>query len=147
MVARHLLSTYLPSCCILIIAQVIIYFKKEHFKTSIPVGITAMLVMYTLNNSISAKLPLTSYVKFIDVWLLFGLIQPFFSIVLIIILEHIPDNTDSVKQFAAKMSDKTLMAMYQLHKYFRFLGRVINPIWQSLFVSSYVAIAVVLYFF
>ena len=64
-----------------------VYFKPEHFKTSLPVAITSMLVMYTLNQSISAGLPATSYIKFIDVWPLFGLIQPFFIIIMIVLID------------------------------------------------------------
>ena len=64
-----------------------VYFKPEHFKTSLPVAITSMLVMYTLNQSISAGLPATSYIKFIDIGLLFGLIQPFFIIIMIVLID------------------------------------------------------------
>ena len=49
------------------ITNFIIYFKREHFKTAIPVSITTMLVMYTLNNSIAANLPQSSDIKFIDI--------------------------------------------------------------------------------
>jgi hypothetical protein len=41
------------------------------------VSLTAMLVMYTLYQSISGSLPQTAYLKMIDAWLLFGLIMPF----------------------------------------------------------------------
>ena len=89
-IQKHLLSTYLPSLCILIIAQVAIYFYKEHFKTAIPLAITSMLVMYTLKGSISAQLPTTSYIKFIDIWLLYGILMPFFILIVIVLMEHLP---------------------------------------------------------
>ena len=69
------------------------YFKKEHFKSAIPLVITAMLVMYTLKGSISKDLPTTSYTKFIDIWLLYGLLMPFFILMLIVLVEHLPDNS------------------------------------------------------
>ena len=76
-----------------------VYFKPEHFKTSVPVAITSMLVMYTLNQSISAKLPPTSYIKFIDVWLLFGLVLPFVSFILTLIEEIVKNEDDEMKIF------------------------------------------------
>jgi uncharacterized membrane protein len=101
-VSKHILSTYLPSLCILIVAQVLtfhsnildyqvsVYFNKEHFKPAIPLAIPAMLVMYTLKGSISARLPVTSYIKFIDIWLLYGLIMPFLILIMIVLIEHLP---------------------------------------------------------
>ena len=40
---NHFATTFLPSLCILMIAQCTLYFKSEHFKTSIPVTLTSML--------------------------------------------------------------------------------------------------------
>ena len=40
---NHLATTYIPSLCILLIAECTVFFKKEHFKTSIPVTVTTML--------------------------------------------------------------------------------------------------------
>ena len=91
-IGYHLISTFLPSICVLILAQTTVYFKSEHFKTSIPLAVTSMLVMYTLNNSIASSLPKTSYIKLIDIWLLFGLILPFFITILLVIMEHMPKN-------------------------------------------------------
>ena len=123
------------------IFQITVYFKAEHFKTSIPVAITSMLVMYTLNQSVSSKLPPTSYVKFIDIWILFGLSQPFFIIIILVLVEHLP--RDSVKSFSAK-GDK--QNSHTLHKYVKFFGQIINPIWQVLFVITYSCIALFLYY-
>ena len=67
-----------------------LYFKKEHFKTAIPLAITSMLVMYTLKGSITSKLPATSYIKFVDIWLLYGLLIPFFILLLLGLIEHLP---------------------------------------------------------
>ena len=67
-----------------------VYFHKEHFKTAIPMTITAMLVMYTLKATVSSQLPATAYIKFIDIWLLYGLLLPFLIIIIIIMVEHLP---------------------------------------------------------
>ena len=67
-----------------------LYFNKEHFKTAVPLAITAMLVMYTLRSSTNAELPTTSYIKFIDIWMLYGTLMPFLILLLIILIEHLP---------------------------------------------------------
>ena len=72
------------------------FFSKEHFKTSIPVSITAMLVMYTLNNSIASKLPQTSTIKFIDIWIVYGLFLHCVIIILLVLIEHLPGNNNLV---------------------------------------------------
>ena len=40
---NHLMTTFFPSFCILIVAQTTVYFKTEHFKTSVPVAVSALL--------------------------------------------------------------------------------------------------------
>ena len=58
-------------------------------------AITSMLVMYTLNQSVSSKLPATAYMKLIDVWLLFGLLLPFVIIILLILMEQFSSRSSS----------------------------------------------------
>ena len=87
------MTTYIPSLFILAIAQITVYFKNEHFKTSVPVAVTSLLgnylfwmkycedwtlfaVMYTLYTSVSKFLPPTSYMKAIEWWLLFHILVP-----------------------------------------------------------------------
>ena len=70
-----------------------IYFFKEHFKTAIPLAITSMLVMYTLKASISEELPTTSYIKFIDIWLINGMLMPFVILIMIVLIEHLPESS------------------------------------------------------
>ena len=40
---NQLMTTYIPSLFILAIAQITVYFKNEHFKTSVPVAVTSLL--------------------------------------------------------------------------------------------------------
>ena len=73
-----------------------LYFKQEHFKTAIPVSITAILVMFTLNHSIALKLPATSEFKFIDLWIISGLLLHFTILILLILNEHLPEKPNIV---------------------------------------------------
>ena len=45
-------------------------------------NLTGMLVLTTIFMSVSANLPQTSYVKMIDIWLLFCILIPFFEVLL-----------------------------------------------------------------
>merc|ERR1719186_1065016 len=87
---NRIFTIFIPSLTIIFVSQATLYFKSEHFKTSIPVAITSMLVMYTLYQSVSNKLPPTSYLKLLDYWLISGLIFPFFVFMTIALIEHLP---------------------------------------------------------
>ena len=52
------------------------------------VNLTVMLVLVTMFISVSEGLPKTSYIKMIDVWLVFVLIVPFLE-VLVIVFEFV----------------------------------------------------------
>ena len=55
----------------------------------LPLGFfSGMLVMTTLFLNTSASLPKTSYFKMIDIWMVFGLLLPFFEMVLHTITEY-----------------------------------------------------------
>jgi hypothetical protein len=40
---NHLFTTFLPACGLLLISYSTLFFKREHFKTSVPVIITTLL--------------------------------------------------------------------------------------------------------
>ena len=98
--------------------------------------------MYTLNQSISAKLPPTSYMKFIDVWLLFGLIQPFFIIIMVIVMEHLPD--EESKHYSARKERQGLKDQFPTAV--RIFAKICLPITEVVFISLYMIAAVVYYF-
>jgi len=107
------------------ICQSCLYFKSEHFKTTSGVSITVMLVMYTLYQSVSVKLPPTSYLKLVDVWLIFGLVLPFITFFILITVEHTPVGTT-----------KTALSNF---------GKFILPVLILLFAATYFIVACVLY--
>ena len=73
----HIVTTYFPTLCLLIIVEVLLFMPEGHFETTITVSLTTMLVMYTLYQSILETLPQTSYLKLIDIWLIACLTLPF----------------------------------------------------------------------
>ena len=120
----------------MLIAQSTLYFSKEHFKTNVPVTITTMLVMYTLYMAVSNKLPPTSYIKFIDVWLIFGLTLPFTVFILHVLIEHIPQRHEDEAREAALVRTKTALV---------FVARFIFPLIILTFGVTYFSIAVYMY--
>ena len=52
------------------------------FQAVITVNLTSMLVLTTMFINVSNNLPKTSYMKMMDVWLLFNLLYPFIIVLL-----------------------------------------------------------------
>ena len=77
-----LLTTKVPTLILIIVALSTNYYNEQHFKTIIPVNLTSLLSMVTLYVGVSARLPQTSYLKMIDVWLIFSLFVPFINVIL-----------------------------------------------------------------
>ena len=50
------------------------------YQADVGVNLTVMLVLGTMFISVSENLPKTSYIKMVDVWLLFNLMIPFFEV-------------------------------------------------------------------
>ena len=76
-IQTEMLTTYLPTLLLLAISYATIYFKPEYFEASLTVNLTIMLVMTTIFTSVMDRLPTTSYLKMIDIWLIFCQLIPF----------------------------------------------------------------------
>ena len=76
-IQTELLTTYVPTLLLLIIAYVTHFFKAEYFEASVTVNLTIMLVNTTIFTSKIQELPPTSDTKMIDIWLIFCLLVPF----------------------------------------------------------------------
>ena len=73
----EMMITYLPSLLLLMITFATTFFKPGFFEAALTVNLTTMLVMTTIFVSVMEKLPLTSYPKMIDIWLIFCQLVPF----------------------------------------------------------------------
>ena len=76
-IQTELLTTYVPTVLLLIIAYSTHFFKAEYFEASVTVNLTIMLVNTTIFTSKIQELPPTSDTKMIDIWLIFCLLVPF----------------------------------------------------------------------
>ncbi|XP_023340726.1 gamma-aminobutyric acid receptor subunit beta isoform X2 [Eurytemora carolleeae] len=76
------LTIFLPTMLLLVIGHVTNFFKPFFFEAVISVNLTVMLVLATMFMSVSASLPNTSYVKMVDIWMLFNMFLPFIEVLL-----------------------------------------------------------------
>ena len=70
-IINELLTSYLPSVLLILLSYSTTFFRPFYFEASVTVNLTTMLVMTTIFISVMEKLPLTSYPKMIDFWLIF----------------------------------------------------------------------------
>ena len=76
-ILSEMMGTFLPSILLMIITFATTFFKPFYFEAALTVNLTNMLVMTTIFTSVMEKLPLTSYPKMIDFWLIFCQLVPF----------------------------------------------------------------------
>ena len=77
-----ILTTMLPTIIFTLVTISSNYYSQQHFKTVIPVNLTSLLLSVTLLVGVSARLPQTSYLKMIDIWMIFALMVPFINVIL-----------------------------------------------------------------
>ena len=76
--------TFFPSLLLIIISYATSYFRLPNFfNTAITVNLTVMLTITTLLISVVKKLAKTSYIKWIEAWLIFAMLIPFTLVILI----------------------------------------------------------------
>ena len=87
-----ILTVFVPTLILNIVGHCSNYFKEFFFEAVISVNVTAMLVLTTMFINVSNNLPKTSYIKMIDVWLLFNLVKPFNDILLTTYIDYLKDD-------------------------------------------------------
>ena len=113
---NELLTTYLPSFLLLGICYATTHFKSFYFEAAVTVNLTVMLVsttlfirwifssrhctvyctLYSVSFSVMEKLPPTSYVRLVDIWLINGQLVPFLEVILLTVLELKRDGTSAI---------------------------------------------------
>ena len=78
----NLMTIYMPTILLNIIGHSTNYIQTSYFEAIVTVNLTAMLVLTTLFINVSNSLPPTSYLKMIDVYLIFSLLIPFVEVLL-----------------------------------------------------------------
>ena len=70
------------------------YFKAFFFEAVVTVNLTCMLVLTTMFINVSNNLPKTSYIKMMDVWLIFNLLLPFMEVLLHTYMDYLRNDDE-----------------------------------------------------
>jgi len=76
------MTIYMPTILMNVVGHCTMYFKPFFFEAQVSVNLTVMLVLTTMFVSVSNDLPRTSYLKMVDIWLIFNLFIPFLEVLL-----------------------------------------------------------------
>ena len=76
------MTIYMPTILLNIIGHSTNYFKPFFFEAVVTVNLTVMLVLTTMFVGVSQSLPKTSYIKMVDIWLVFNLLIPFVEVLI-----------------------------------------------------------------
>ncbi|XP_042222801.1 uncharacterized protein LOC121867111 [Homarus americanus] len=87
------LAVYLPTSMLLCIGCSTLFIKLELLDVRLAVSLTTLLVLYTLFSNTSNSLPITAYVKMIDVWFFYCIFLLFFITLTHVLTEHM-DNRE-----------------------------------------------------
>merc|ERR1719464_1704356 len=79
----HFWTIFVQSIMLLGVAYMTFYFKISNFQDRIMIAITTMMVVATIQSSINKMVPKTSYIKMIDIWLLYS-----FNIIIVMMIIH-----------------------------------------------------------
>ena len=82
-ILSEMMSTYLASILLMFITFATTFVKPFFFEAALTVNLTNILVMTTIFISVMEKLPITSYPKMVDFWLIFCQLVPFTEVRLI----------------------------------------------------------------
>ena len=86
-IMSEVLTTFLPTILLMIIVYATTTFKPEYFEAALNLNLGVMFVMTTLFVSVMEKLPSTSYLRMVDIWLIYGQLLPFIEVVLLTYME------------------------------------------------------------
>ena len=90
---NEVLTTFLPTILLILIGYCTTFFKSFFFEAALTVNLTTMLVMTTIFISVMEKLPPTSYIRMVDIWLIFGILIPFLEVTILTFKEY--NNNDN----------------------------------------------------
>ena len=92
--------TFFPSLLLITISYSTSFFRLPNFfNTAITVNLSVMLTLTTLLISVVKKLAQTSYIKWIEYWLIFAQLVPFTQVLLITWMEGLRETKENQNTF------------------------------------------------
>lgn len=140
------LNVYLPTSMLLIIGYSTLYIDFATLDVRLAVSLTTLLVLYSLFSNISSSLPVTAYVKMIDVWFFYCIFLLFSTTLTHVVVECLRRRIKTITVTPISKSKTTLPALKNSKKsdFLTVMRSIILPsiviicnvIYWSLLVSS-----------
>ena len=138
------MTTYLPTILINVINQATNYFDAdEFFEAIVTVNLTSIMVLTSLYIAVSYSLPTTSYIKMVEIWLLFTLFYPFFIVLLHTFIQSTKRRRKMIKvNLVASIQTQTTATKENEFRSIRvaiFVGKYVTPVIGLLFTLGYMS--------
>jgi hypothetical protein len=91
--------------------------------------------MYTLNQSVSKMLPQTSMIKLFDVWIIYGLFHHFVILILLILIEHLPEDCQVLSLHGGEKQIKNIKKSLKAKT--QKFAKITCPLLETTFVMCY----------
>ncbi|XP_064081723.1 uncharacterized protein LOC135198156 [Macrobrachium nipponense] len=150
----YLLSIYLPTMLLTVIAYFTLYFEKDDFSDRIMVALTSLLVLSTFLSTASASMARVSYFTLIDIWLTFCIVIAFLICLTntglhwLLLKSQEKDTVwkvsplESVKISAIlKLENSSKLKLIKWFDHINFIAKIFFPAVIGLFVGFYVIVA------
>ncbi|XP_063878909.1 glycine receptor subunit alpha-3-like [Scylla paramamosain] len=85
------IKLFIPSLMLVSVGYVTLYIPRKLLQARLIVSLTTKLVLYTLFNQASSTLPITAYIKLIDIWFFFCICTLLSIILVHVLVEHLPE--------------------------------------------------------
>ncbi|KAL7055696.1 hypothetical protein AAHC03_022790 [Spirometra sp. Aus1] len=72
-ISSYLVNTYIPNILVIIVSWLSFYVSVDAAPARVPLGLMSLLGLLTQAASVTANLPRVSYIKAIDIWLIFAI--------------------------------------------------------------------------
>ena len=157
----HLAATYLPTILLMIITEIALFVDEKHFEVLVMLHLTTMLVMYTLYQGLQNIMPKVAYLKFIDIFLLYGVIVPFITFMIqvaskLLAGDEKPTEKEDEEGNSRNATPSTEMVMprhkeidthkrEKIRRVLMYTAKRVIPIITSLFLFGYSIMAVYFY--
>ena len=134
---KHVTMTYIPTLFISILSLMSLFIHERHFGNTIMISLTCMLVLYTLYQSIDKAMPVTTYMKLLDYWLIFNLAMPFITFMTIVSWEYMRQDEDQVMDF---IEYKAFTKKSKMKRRCKLALQIILPLISFLFLVGYIIV-------
>ena len=108
----EVLTTFLPSSLLMVIVYATTHFKPKYFEAALNLNLGVMFVMTTLFVSVMERLPRTSYLRMVDIWLIYGQFMPFVEVILLTFMAMKREEIEEEKKKKSGTAKRKLVTSY-----------------------------------